>query len=1449
MKKQFIIQIQAFLRFKKNQYMRNVTLCFLLVIVAVFNAKAQYSTNKTYILTQSPKVAGLKTGTSVDAASYTSVNRNIQYFDRLGRPSQTVVRQFTPNAKDQVSFHQYNTYGQELKEYLPYASTGTTGSYRTGYLSEQSSFYSASGVNYGTTSHPWVETDVEESPIKRILEKGNVGSSYQLGGYTTKFVYGLNESTDNVLKWEVNSSGGLQLATGTYYSSNSLEVTTTKDPNWQIADGNIGTTKTFKDYMGRVILSRSYNSSETYDTYYVYDLQGNLSYVMTPEGVREVLISNPVAVNQTIIDKWAYVHKYDSKNQLISKKLPGAQEIIYVYDKAGRLILSQDGIQRGSNKWTFTKYDRFDRPILTGTVTDTRNQATLTSYLSVEITPTNNKWYEDRGTTVLGYTNRVWPYVSSANDYMVVTYYDDYDFKSTWGSIYDYQANTINTGSPQAMPIGQETGSQVRILGTTTWLKSVNYYDENTRLIQSVEDNHLGFSSRFFASYSFVGDVLKKRLEQKISTTKTVSLQETYEYDHGGRLLKEWHSVDDEPEVLLASYLYNELEEPIETNLHSTDNGATFIQSVDARFDAMGRLTHINNAQRNNDGVYNNDATDKFGMELYYDTSPSGFSFTPQRNGNLVGVTWSNSTMGSIDQRGYKYGYDRSNRLVSAIYKEKDNGSWNIKQGHYDVGITDYDFNGNIEKLNRKQSISGSATTIDNLVYTYNGNQVKAVDDLVNHVKGFKDGAESSTEYTYNVNGSLISDSNKLITSIAYNELNLPSVITFSSGDKITNTYSAAGIKLKQQITISSQVVQTYDYLGHMIIDNGELAEIAHSKGRLKVETFGNDFNYDYQYFLKDHLGNTRVMIAPMERKYVAGMESDRATQEEAQFLYVSQTRFSGNAKTGSKSSMLNAYANKVLGPAKAIKVYNGDQVNMEVWAKHASTSGVNETSPSNVLLAALSSAFGVSSGSTGEALQIYNGFNSVIGSSTLLNQTPGQIPAAYLNYIFFNTNYSHVSSGFVQVNSTSYTKLTNTFTANQDGYLFIYLSNESTLNANVYFDDLSITHTSASATLQADDFYPFGLPMDNNGFLEAGIEANRFLYQGKEWQTDLGLNLFDFNARQYDPALGRWLSMDPKNQFASPYLGMGNNPLIGIDPDGQFWHIVIGAVIGGVANTVTKALQGKITNLSDGLKAFGVGALAGGVGAATGGWAFAAAGGGAGGIGGALAGGWAGVIGTGVSAPILGLGNTIFFGDEYMSTREYAANMLFGGITGGLGNGILAKIRGRNFWNGNLPGSGTKVQMPKLNLEKYELPERQFPKKPVNQIQPRELPDNYNQFLDDPLAANGTSLAGDIAQKYDFRSFTREAFRDNLKRLTGVSPSSDIIAHHVIPHEFLDDALAAGVNVNNPLNGMWLSSQVHRQIHAQGYNQLWKEFFTQKRTAEEIFKFGESILRRFNIY
>ncbi|MFA6979161.1 MAG: RHS repeat-associated core domain-containing protein [Ignavibacteriaceae bacterium] len=77
--------------------------------------------------------------------------------------------------------------------------------------------------------------------------------------------------------------------------------------------------------------------------------------------------------------------------------------------------------------------------------------------------------------------------------------------------------------------------------------------------------------------------------------------------------------------------------------------------------------------------------------------------------------------------------------------------------------------------------------------------------------------------------------------------------------------------------------------------------------------------------------------------------------------------------------------------------------------------------------------------------------------------------------------------------------------------------------------------------------YYPFGLTVTTS---VSGNE-NKFKYNGKELEDEHGLNWYHYGVRYYDPQLGRWHTMDPADEFNSPYLYVGNNPVKFIDPDG----------------------------------------------------------------------------------------------------------------------------------------------------------------------------------------------------------------------------------------------------------------------------------------------------------
>ena len=100
----------------------------------------------------------------------------------------------------------------------------------------------------------------------------------------------------------------------------------------------------------------------------------------------------------------------------------------------------------------------------------------------------------------------------------------------------------------------------------------------------------------------------------------------------------------------------------------------------------------------------------------------------------------------------------------------------------------------------------------------------------------------------------------------------------------------------------------------------------------------------------------------------------------------------------------------------------------------------------------------------------------------------------------------------------------------------------------------------------QINNYYPFGLNMEGNWNGAAG--ANKYQYNGKQWNDDFSLGWNDYGARFYDAAVGRWFAVDPlsyKFSTTSPYVYVKNNPSKYIDPNGMELY---------VANNDSKALD-----------------------------------------------------------------------------------------------------------------------------------------------------------------------------------------------------------------------------------------------------------------------------------
>ena len=290
------------------------------------------------------------------------------------------------NSEDIITHIDYDDYGRQDKDYLPYATSSNGGLYRTTALNDTDNFYDTS--KYENTANFYSEKHLESSPLSRILEQGAPGADWIVNkasdaDRTIKFGYESNAGNE-VRRYEATTTASVSSGVTTYvpslsintninngyYEANELYKTITKDENWKptlpSAKLKNHTTEEFKDKQGRVVLKRTYSTisgtATPHDTYYVYDDYGNLSYVLPPKVVHDTSISS------TELSELCYQYKYDDRNRLVEKKIPGKVIEYIIYDKLDRPIITQDSNLRQQGKWLFTAYDSFGRVSYTGKV-------------------------------------------------------------------------------------------------------------------------------------------------------------------------------------------------------------------------------------------------------------------------------------------------------------------------------------------------------------------------------------------------------------------------------------------------------------------------------------------------------------------------------------------------------------------------------------------------------------------------------------------------------------------------------------------------------------------------------------------------------------------------------------------------------------------------------------------------------------------------------------------------------------------------------------------------------------------------------------------------------------------------------------------------------------------------------------------------------------------------
>lgn len=721
------------------------------------------------------------------------------------------------------------------------------------------SFVSASS-NYYNDEYAFKQNYYDDAD--HIVREDVAGNNWHAHSAHNECSYETNTLSDKVIRYDADPIAK------SYYPEGCLEKESAKD-----ADGN--EVVIFKDLDGNTILERRNQG----DTYYVYDKLGQLRYILSPQYQEKEDLA-----------AYAYQYDYDECGNLVRKTLPGSQYTQYWYDKEGLLAYEQDALLRDKGLYRFYLYDRYGRVVLVGTTTSC-NTNIKNAKLNVSFS-SQNGGIANSGYAFYGNTSN---FSKGSNVSLEKAYYyDSYDFLS--GAFKDDFA-----------PIGpsQKGGCNDLLAGSIIktsngqFLFTVNSYDPKGNLINTSTKGLKGYTSKVSNTYSLTNKLVTSDAELDVKYGELLKISLTNEYSTRNNLLIS--------KKLILSH----------------GEGTESSSTLNYMYDATNRLSQIVRPEQYGNVSYSYDVhgwpvkieSNSFKEELSYSDGVG----TPCYNGNISSLKWSNSNYS--EKRGYKFHYDRLNRLTEANYGEGEslsNAGDNFKES------VNYDLNGNITSLERHgKKQDGTYGVIDKLNVSLNGNQIVNISDAADKIVyegalDFEPASDGISSCKYNDFGALISDTGRGITMIEYDNNKNPIRIQFSNGNVTKYIYSAEGTKLRTIYytampninvpdgcthELDASEIQTADSLdflmeGNLILKNGRInkylfeggycgiakpaphfslcedgsdSEISEEEQKAyeerrkewtkAVEALNATDAFNFYYYNKDHLGNNREVI------------------------------------------------------------------------------------------------------------------------------------------------------------------------------------------------------------------------------------------------------------------------------------------------------------------------------------------------------------------------------------------------------------------------------------------------------------------------------------------------------------------------------------------------------------------------------------------------------------
>jgi RHS repeat-associated protein len=1233
------------------------------------------SQDQNYIKTTTYKVET----TVVPTPSNVQKTENITYYDGLGRPIQKVAHQQSASGKDIVSPIEYDGFGRNAKEYLPYVNQNTPSLdfIPTAVSTDVGSYYLntnpnvTGNPNFETTNNPYSQKEFEASPLDRLTKQAAPGDPWSMGsGHEIKYEYQTNIPRE-VRKFKVVFAPGTtethRVEPSGFYTENSLYKTVTKTENWTptpTPEFN-NTTQEFKDNEGRVVLKRTFShdvvpnsfpvayADLVYNTYYVYDIYGNLSYVIPPlasDAIDAYYVTTTVTNRNYPWTKLAQVtgELAEEYNKLFSEyknELIANADLYTKYGGQGGFTLSTNSNNEPVLSITMNTLEPMELRL--GEITSLKE---LGDFKDSEIGRIQGEGYEyvfyiKGNVLMLEGKGKVSNINTTFNGNTKLVYSTNYP----WSSIVDIDSKE----SEKYKEIYNQYDN------ATILTRNVeNSYGAIGGLTISVDENDKVTANLAITSVAPLklknGIVITLKTERRIADTDLgvieaeglkyrLSIKENSLYIEGEGSFTSLSSAKasnpvgviilpipiDIIEGLCYQYHYDERNRLVEKKIPG--KGWEYIV-----YDKVDRVALSQDANLRSQNKWLFTKYDVFNRVIY--TGDFKF-YSANTDSNLrvqlQGLISSNATSNEDKSSVFVNGGITINYSEGNFPNSTNNDFRVFTVNYYD----DYSFQPYGVPISIPPSITFNGSTIVNMATNVKslstGSLVRILETnnwIVNltaydtRFRPFWSKSENSYLQTTDESTSLLDFTGKILQTVrnhsktgVISNLGVIDRFTYDNADRLIKQTQTVGSN-PEELIASNQ----YDELGNLI--QKKVGGLANAPNGLQT--------VDYSYNIRGWLKTINDPNNSLTDDLFAFKINYNTPQLGATPMYngnISETSWrtkNDNNQRNYKYSYdnLNRLTNADYVVASPIPLYNNGaafenysegniQYDKNGNITHLERSGLKDASPSIGVIDNLSYLYNPRSNQLKHVVDTSiepAGFNDVSLSSQQPDGSRVDLNYAYdingnmikdNNKKIFSITYNHLNLP-TRINfktniptDTKYieyvydavgTKLKKiiknenspnlTTTQYDNGYIYEnsvlkffsqpegYVANDNGVFSYVYqykdhLGNVRLSYTKNPNTQNLDiveenNYYPFGLKHSgyNNTVLSTN-PANKYKYNGKELQDELGLNMYDYGARNYDPALGRWMNIDPlaeQSRRFSPYVYAVDNPVFFVDLDGN---------------------------------------------------------------------------------------------------------------------------------------------------------------------------------------------------------------------------------------------------------------------------------------------------------